>query len=47
MQDEGDPVQTVSYKYGCQTIPAPSVKMNTKWSTIHRVSYTKDAINYN
>lgn len=46
MQDEGDQIETVSYKYGKQTIPKPSKKLNAAWTTNHRQSFTKEAISY-
>lgn len=46
MQDEGDHIETVSYKYGKQTIPKPSKKLNAPWTTNHRESFTNAAISY-
>lgn len=46
MQDEGDPIETVCYKYGKQTIPKPSKKLFARWTTNHRESFTKAAIEY-
>ena len=46
MQDEGDHIETVSYKYGMQTIPKPSKKVGGPWDTTHRQNFTKAAITF-
>lgn len=47
MQDQGDPIQLTSHKYGCPTNPKPSTHMNSNgWTTTQRVSYPKKAASF-